>query len=100
MNGLELIGLDYIDTHKATIRAVDEYEEMKRLRKILCAGGLPLEKQNCVQAKKAMEFLEWFEPAWERLDDEDSTGAKCHENEAISHLAKLLYGCDNSFTKK
>lgn len=62
---------NYIDTEKATIKAIEDYPNMKKLELILSADTDGASKLSTFRIQQNKEFLDWFEPGWHSLEDEE-----------------------------
>ena len=61
---------NYIDTEKATIKAMEDYKIMKKLHLLLSNDTDMSSDIHSFRNKRVKEYLEWFEPAWNYLDAE------------------------------
>lgn len=77
---------NYIDTEKAAIKAMEDYQNMKKLELILSADTRRSNDYNFFRMQQTKEYLDWFEPAWYSLDEEDRLILK--ENTRI-----FAFGC-------
>jgi len=71
MNNNRNIIWKYIDTEKASIKALEDYQNMKKLQLILSTEATRTSDPNSYRIQQNKEFLEWFEPSWNALEDEE-----------------------------
>ena len=70
MNECKNIIWMYIDTQKATIKAIEDYPYIKKSELILSDYENNLNDFNSFRKQQTTEFLNWFEPAWLSLSEE------------------------------
>ena len=61
----------YIDTKKATKKAIEDYKKMKKLELILGSNLNEVDEVEKFRIEQKNEFLHWFEPAWESISQEE-----------------------------
>lgn len=68
---IKLVGIEFVDTHEATIRALIHFQEIKDTLIMLSKSNIALTDEESLRSRHANNFLAWFNPAWEMLSEKE-----------------------------